>query len=121
LSSAGLAPRWSLLSTKDIGALVVDIGGRTTDILYADSAVRQSVAGVGGDHITNIPMDCIPMPGGEIEDRRELHLGNSLENDSLKDDSVLPGREIERETLFTIVHLRLRLSTPQTQLDENHS
>ncbi len=40
---------------KNLGALVIDMGGGTTDyILYVDGAVRQSGAvGVGGDHITN--------------------------------------------------------------------
>ena len=40
---------------KDLGALVLDIGGGTTDyILYADGAVKQSgCIAIGGDHITN--------------------------------------------------------------------
>src|SRR5206468_2874151 len=40
---------------KDLGALVIDMGGGTTDyILYADSAVKQSgCVALGGDHITN--------------------------------------------------------------------
>ena len=40
---------------KNLGALVIDIGGGTTDyILYVDGAVRQSgCLAVGGDHITN--------------------------------------------------------------------
>src|SRR5258705_10159649 len=40
---------------KDLGALVIDMGGGTTDyILYVDGAVKQSgCLGIGGDHITN--------------------------------------------------------------------
>src|SRR3954449_11326479 len=40
---------------KNLGALVIDMGGGTTDyIVYVDGAVKQSgVLGVGGDHITN--------------------------------------------------------------------
>ena len=40
---------------KNLGALVIDIGGGTTDyVLYVDGAVKQSgVLAVGGDHITN--------------------------------------------------------------------
>src|SRR5207237_8249960 len=40
---------------KNLGALVIDIGGGTTDfILSVDGAVKQSGAiGSGGDHITN--------------------------------------------------------------------
>ena len=101
---------------KDLGALVVDMGGGTTDyILYVDGAVRQSGSlAVGGDHITNdISMGLrIPMARSEklkIEEGTCI-LGNCLpgETISLKDDSGFAGKEIERETLNTIIHLRLR-------------
>ena len=101
---------------KNLGALVIDIGGGTTDyILYVDGAVKQSgVLGVGGDHITNdISMGLrIPMTRAEklkIEEG-SVTLGNSLPGETvlLKDDSGFAGKEIERETLNTIIHLRLR-------------
>ena len=69
---------------KNLGALVIDIGGGTTDyILYVDGAVKQSgVLGVGGDHITNdISMGLrIPMARAEklkIEEG-SVTLGNCL-------------------------------------------
>src|SRR4029077_12026681 len=101
---------------KDLGALVVDIGGGTMDyILYADGAVKQSgCLAVGGDHITNdISMGLrIPMARAEklkIEEGNCV-LGNCLPGETilLKDDSGFAGKEIERETLNTIIHLRLR-------------
>jgi cell division protein FtsA len=101
---------------KNLGALVLDIGGGTTDyILYVDGAVKQSGAlAVGGDHITNdISMGLrIPMARAEklkIEEGSCI-LGNCLPGEAifLKDDSGFAGKEIERETLNTIVHLRLR-------------
>jgi cell division protein FtsA len=101
---------------KNLGALVVDIGGGTTDyILYVDGAVKQSgVLAVGGDHITNdISMGLrIPMARAEklkIEEGSCV-LGNCLPGETivLKDDSGFAGKEIERETLNTIIHLRLR-------------
>lgn len=101
---------------KSLGALVVDIGGGTTDyILYIDGAVKQSgVLGVGGDHITNdISMGLrIPMTRAEklkIEEG-SVTLGNCLPGETvqLKDDSGFAGKEIDRETLNTIIHLRLR-------------
>jgi len=101
---------------KSLGALVIDIGGGTTDyILYVDGAVKQSGAlGVGGDHITNdISMGLrIPMTRAEKLKIEEgcVTLGNCLPGETvlLKDDSGFAGKEIERETLNTIIHLRLR-------------
>ncbi|MGI8819402.1 MAG: cell division protein FtsA [Chthoniobacterales bacterium] len=101
---------------KQLGALVIDIGGGTTDfILYVDGAVKQSgVLGVGGDHITNdISVGLrIPMTRAEklkIEEG-SVTLGNCLPGETvqLKDDSGFAGKEIERETLNTIIHLRLQ-------------
>src|SRR6201997_1559970 len=113
---------------KNLGALVIDIGGGTTDyILYVDSAGKQSGAlGVGGDHITNdISMGLrIPMARSEklkIEEGSCV-LGNCFPGEMilLKDDSGFAGKEIERETLNTIIHLRLRetLELLKRRLDE---
>ncbi|HEX3357621.1 MAG TPA: cell division protein FtsA [Tepidisphaeraceae bacterium] len=101
---------------KDLGALVIDMGGGTTDyILYVDGAVKQSgCLGIGGDHITNdISMGLrIPMARSEklkIEEG-SCTLGNCRPGETilLKDDSGFAGKEIERETLNTIIHLRVR-------------
>jgi cell division protein FtsA len=103
---------------KNLGALVIDIGGGTTDyILYVDGAVKQSGAlGVGGDHITNdISMGLrIPMARAEklkIEEGSCV-LGNCFPGETilLKDDSGFAGKEVDREGLNTIIHLRLRES-----------
>src|SRR5256886_3756201 len=101
---------------KNLGALVVDIGGGTTDyILYVDGAVKQSGAlAIGGDHMTNdISMGLrIPMARAEKLKTEEgsCVLGNCLPGETIlmKDDSGFAGKEIERETLNTIIHLRLR-------------
>src|SRR6476659_1834874 len=101
---------------KSLGALVIDVGGGTTDyILYVDGAVKQSgVLAVGGDHITNdISMGLrIPMARAEklkIEEGSCV-LGNCFPGEMilLKDDSGFAGKEVERETLNTIIHMRLR-------------
>jgi cell division protein FtsA len=103
---------------KNLGAVVIDVGGGTTDyIVYVDGAVKQSgVLAVGGDHITNdISMGLrIPMTRAEklkIEEG-SVTLGNCLPGETivLKDDSGFAGKEVERETLNTIIHLRLRES-----------
>jgi len=115
---SGLASAQVVLTQheKDLGALVIDMGGGTADyILYADGAVKQSgCLAVGGDHITNdISMGLrIPMARAEklkIEEGSCI-LGNSLPGEMiiLKDESGFAGKEIERETLNTIIHLRLR-------------
>src|SRR5205823_3693771 len=113
---------------KNLGALVIDMGGGTTDyILYVDGAVKQSGAvGVGGDHITNdISMGLrIPMTRAEKLkiDEGSVTLGNCLPGETvvLKDDSGFAGKEVERETLNTIIHLRVRetLELLKRQLDE---
>jgi len=101
---------------KNMGALVIDMGGGTTDyILYVDGAVKQSgTLGIGGDHITNdISMGLrIPMARAEKlkSDEGSVILGNCLPGETvvLKDDSGFAGKEVERETLNTIIHLRVR-------------
>jgi cell division protein FtsA len=101
---------------KNMGALVIDMGGGTTDyILYVDGAVKQSgTVGIGGDHITNdISMGLrIPMARAEKLkiDEGSVILGNCLPGETvvLKDDSGFAGKEVERETLNTIIHLRVR-------------
>jgi len=101
---------------KNLGALAIDIGGGTTDyLMYVDGAVRQSGSiGIGGDHITNdISMGLrIPMARADklkIEEG-SVTLGMALpgETVTLKDDSGFAGKEVERETLNTIVHMRVR-------------
>src|SRR5438105_6812023 len=115
---SGLASAQVVLTQqeKDLGALVIDMGGGTTDyVLYSEGAVRQSgCLAVGGDHVTNdISMGLrIPMARAEklkIEEGSCV-LGNCLPGETilLKDDSGFAGKEIERETLNTIIHLRLR-------------
>jgi cell division protein FtsA len=101
---------------KNLGALAIDIGGGTTDyLMYVDGAVRQSGSlGIGGDHITNdISMGLrIPMTRAEKLKVEEgsVTLGMSLpgETVTLKDDSGFAGKEVERETLNTIIHMRVR-------------
>jgi cell division protein FtsA len=103
-------------SQKNTGVLLVDIGGGTTGYcVYAGGAVKQSgCLGIGGDHITNdLSLGLrIPMGKAELLKIREgsCALGNSLpgETVALKDEHGFAGKEIEREMLNTIIHVRLR-------------
>src|SRR3954453_8893551 len=103
---------------KDLGALVIDIGGGTTDyIVYVDGAVKQSgVLAVGGDHITNDISMGLRIPRTRAEkvkiEKGSVTLGNCLPGETilLKDDSGFAGKEVERETLNTIINLRMRES-----------
>lgn len=101
---------------KDLGALVIDMGGGTTDyIMYVDGAVKQSgVLAIGGDHITNDVSMGVKIPMAKAEklkvDEGSVLLGNSLPGETiyLKDEHGFAAREIERETLNTIIHMRVR-------------
>ena len=101
---------------KSLGALVIDMGGGTTDyIVYVDGAVQQSGSlPIGGDHMTNdISLGLrIPMAKAEklkVEEGSVL-LGESHPGEMivLKDETGFAGKEVEREMLNTIIHCRVR-------------
>src|ERR1700729_1063811 len=101
---------------KQLGALVIDIGGGTTDfILYVEGAVKQSgIIAVGGDHITNDLSIGLKIPSARAEklkiEEGDVTLGNAFPGETivLRDETGFAGREIERETLNQIIHCRVR-------------
>ncbi|MGB8169223.1 MAG: cell division protein FtsA [Chthoniobacteraceae bacterium] len=101
---------------KTLGALVVDMGGGTTDyIVYVDGAVKQSGAlPIGGDHITNDISLGLRIPMAKAEklkvEEGSVIVGKALPGETvkLKDETGFAGKEIEREMLNTIVHCRVR-------------
>lgn len=101
---------------KNTGVLMIDIGGGTTGYcVYDRGAVAQSgCVGIGGDHITNDLSLGLRIPIGKAEQLKEKEgscvLGNSLpgETVSLKDEHGFAGKEVEREMLNTIIHMRMR-------------
>ena len=117
-------------SQKNIGALMVDMGGGTTDyVLYTGAAVKQSgCIGVGGDHITNDLSLGLHLPMGKAEllkiKEGSCELGGSLpgETVSLKDEHGFAGKEVEREMLNTIIHMRVRetFELLKRELDKAH-
>ncbi len=101
---------------KNLGALLIDIGGGTTDyIVYVDGAVKQSgTLALGGDHITNDISMGLRLPIARAEklkvEEGSVILGNCLPGETvvLQDESGFVGKEVERETLNTIIHMRVR-------------
>lgn len=100
---------------KDLGALVIDIGGGTTDFLiYLDGSVRHSgVLALGGDHITNdISIGLrLPIVRAELLKIEEGSV-SSPENSkggkvNLKNDPGFSGCSISRRALDTIIHARM--------------
>jgi cell division protein FtsA len=101
---------------KDIGVLVVDIGGGTTDyLIYHDGAVRHSgVLALGGDHITNDISVGLKLPIARAE-MLKIQEGSASppENSeggviTLKNDPGFLGCDIDRRSLDTIIHCRVR-------------
>jgi cell division protein FtsA len=101
---------------KDLGVLVIDIGGGTTDFLvYQDGSVRHSgVLAIGGDHVTNdisvglkLPIaraEMLKIREGAAIDPSESHGGVI----SIKNDPGFLGCEIDRRSLETIIHCRIQ-------------
>lgn len=101
---------------KDLGAVVLDIGGGTTDyIVYIDGAVQHSgVLAVGGDHITNDISIGLRIPIARAE-RLKVEEGSANPDEAtpgdtiiLKNDSGFSGCEIERAMLNRIIYARVR-------------
>ncbi len=105
-------------SQRDLGALVIDMGGGTTDYaVYVDGVVRQSgVLAVGGDHITNDISMGLRIPMGRAE-RLKIEEGHAQLGTCLPGETVLlpsepgfAGKEVERDLLNGIINARLRES-----------
>jgi cell division ATPase FtsA len=112
---------------KNLGALVIDIGGGSTDYLvYMDGAVRQSGSvALGGDPISREIASCFGIPPWRAErlkiEEGSVTLGATLPGKivTLKSDGGFPPREVERETLNSIIQIRTRqmLECVKSRLD----
>jgi len=100
---------------KRAGALIVDIGGGTTDFLvYQDGAIRHSgVIAIGGDHVTNDICIGLKIPIARAE-KLKIEEGSATlegvkpgERITLKNDTGFSGRDIDRRTLNLIINARL--------------
>ena len=115
---SGLASALAVLDReqRERGALVIDIGGGTTDyVIYRDGAVHDSgCIAVGGDHITNDISMGLRVPMARAE-RLKIEEGGAVLGTCLPDEKIHlrgePGfaaRDIEREMLHQVIHYRLR-------------
>jgi cell division protein FtsA len=95
---------------------MIDIGGGTTDyIVYIDGAVKHSgVLAVGGDHITSDISVGLRLPIARAE-LLKIQEGSAADPSSgeegtisLQNDPGFMGCEIDRSSLDTIIHLRVR-------------
>ena len=81
-------PRRSRLLTneqKELGALVIDIGGGTTDyVVYANGIIKHTgVLAVGGDHVSNDLAYGLKVPLSRAEQLKIEH-GSALVDDAVE-------------------------------------
>jgi cell division protein FtsA len=114
---AGLASSLALLSNeqKELGALVIDIGGGTTEyVVYSDGVIKHvGVLAVGGDHVSNDLAYGLKVPLGRAE-QLKIDSGAAFLDDSFKGETIkfsnelgLPTKTISLENLRRIMVLRL--------------
>lgn len=114
---SGLAASLALLTSqqKELGALVIDIGGGTTEyVVYTDGIIRHTgVLAVGGDHVSNDLAYGLKVPLGRAEQLKIDH-GSALLDAAVKgqtiqltSDSGLPEKSVNLEHLQRIMSLRL--------------
>jgi cell division protein FtsA len=98
---------------REQGALLMDIGGGTTDYaVYEDGAIKASGSvGVGGDHISSDLSIVLKIPLSRAEKLKVEH-GSALPAEPgdiilLPSDTAFDGRSIEREVLNEVIRSRL--------------
>lgn len=104
-------------AAKNAGALVIDIGGGTSDyVAYADGVVSASgCVAIGGDHISNDLAVVLNMPLREAEKLKvregsaELFVGPE-DNRMIRveGDNTFGGMDVDRSVLNEVIHMRVR-------------
>jgi cell division protein FtsA len=113
----GLASSLALLTSeqKELGALVIDIGGGTTDyVVYADGVIKHTGAlALGGDHVSNDLGHGLKVPLSRAE-KLKLEHGSALVDEAMRGRTLtitnelgLPLKTINVEHLQRIMSLRL--------------
>jgi cell division protein FtsA len=113
---SGLASSLSLLSSeqKELGALVIDLGGGTTEYsVYEDGVIKHAgVIAVGGDHVSNDLAYGLKVPLGRAE-QLKLDNGSAFPDEpdtelSLPGGVGMPTRVVNSRHLLRIMSMRLR-------------
>ncbi|HPC59427.1 MAG TPA: cell division protein FtsA [Verrucomicrobiota bacterium] len=113
----GLASSLALLTNeqKELGSLVIDIGGGTTDyVVYANGIIKHTgVLAVGGDHVSNDLAYGLKVPLGRAEKLKIEHGSALLEEAdkgrmiTLSSELGLPMKVVNLEHLRRIMSVRL--------------
>ncbi len=114
---SGLASALAVLTPeqKEQGAVVIDLGGGTTNYAFFHGGVlrHSGVLAVGGDHVTNDLANGLKLPMPQAEELK-LKLGRALVDPASKGavhtiprDNGLQPRAVNVEHLQRIMHLRL--------------
>ena len=102
---------------KNLGALVIDIGGGTTDyVVYVDGVIKLSGSlPVGGDHLNSDLSLGLRIPMARAEKLKIAEGSVCLQPKpgiepqvTLRDDAGFTGKVIDRQILNTILHVRMR-------------
>lgn len=113
----GLGSSLALLTPeqKELGALVIDIGGGTTEyVVYSGGIIKHTgVLAVGGDHVSNDLAYGLKIPLSKAEDLKIKHGAAAVEEADKGQTTAtnaelgLPGKTISIENLRRIMSLRL--------------
>ena len=114
---SGLASSLAVLSPeqKELGALVIDVGGGTTEyVVYSGGVIKHTgVLAVGGDHVSNDLAFGLKVPLGRAE-QLKIENGSALIGEVVKGRTMnvtselgLPLNTVNLEHLHRIMALRL--------------
>ena len=115
IAVSGFASALAVLTSEhqQLGAVVVDMGGGTTDYLvYSEGTIQHSgVLAVGGDHITNDVAIGLRIPMNRAETLKKEHGSLAVPPDdemlTLKREVGLPDRQVSKQQLCRIMNLRV--------------
>jgi cell division protein FtsA len=115
IAVSGFASALAVLTSEhqQLGAVVIDIGGGTTDyIVYSEGTIQHSgVLAVGGDHITNDVAIGLRIPMNRAETLKIEHgsveVPTEDETITLKREVGLPDRQVSKQQLCRAMNLRV--------------